>query len=183
MTQKIRCAGFGGQGIVLMGRLIAHSGMEEGRHTTFFPQYGAAMRGGTANCSVIVSDGEIASPMVETPDAVLIMNGPSLDKFEPTVKSGGWIFYNTSLISREVERDDVNVVKVPANEIAEDAGTGKAANMVMLGAFAAKLGTVGVETLSKALDKQLHGKSDEIMNVNREALKRGADLVKEPAST
>ena len=182
MIQKIRCAGFGGQGIVLMGRLIAHSGMEEGKHTTFFPQYGAAMRGGTANCSVIVSDGEIASPMVEEPDVVLIMNGPSLDKFEATVKPGGWIFYNTSLIGRDVERDDVNVVKVPANEIAEDVGTGKAANMVMLGAFSAKLGTVELETLSKALDKQLYGKSDKVMSLNREALKRGAELVKEPAS-
>jgi len=183
MTQKIRCAGFGGQGIVLMGRLIAHSGMEEGKHTTMFPQYGAAMRGGTANCSVIVSDVDIASPTVEEPDVVLIMNGPSLDKFEPSVKPGGWIFYNTSLIERDVQRDDVNVVKVPANEVAEDAGTGKAANMVMLGAFAEKLGTVKVDTLSAALGKLLHGKSDKIMSVNREALKRGSELVKEPAST
>ncbi len=178
MTQKIRCAGFGGQGIVLMGRLIAHSGMKEDKHTTFFPQYGAAMRGGTANCSVIVSDGEIASPVVEEPDVVLIMNGPSLDKFEPEVKPGGWIFYNTSLINREVKRDDVNVVKVPANEIAEEVGSMRSSNMVMLGAFASKLGTVKLETLSTALDKQLHGKSDKVMELNRKALQRGADLVK-----
>ena len=118
MTQKIRCAGFGGQGIVLMGKLLAQAAMMEGRHTTFFPQYGAAMRGGTANCSVIVSDDAIASPMVGEPDVVLIMNGPSLDKFESTVKPGGWIFVNTSLVSREVARTDVNVFKVPANNIA-----------------------------------------------------------------
>jgi len=177
MTQKIRCAGFGGQGIVMMGRLIAYSAMLEDKHTTFFPQYGAAMRGGTANCSVIVADGEIAAPTVEEPDVVLIMNGPSLDKFEDTVKPGGWIFYNTSLIDREVKRDDVNVFKVAANEIADEVGSAKAANMVMLGAFVQKLGTIGLDTLStKSLDAQMHGKSEQVMELNRKALKRGASL-------
>lgn len=176
MIQKIRCAGFGGQGIVLMGKLIAQAAMGEGRHTTFFPQYGAAMRGGTANCSVIVSDQEIASPMVEAPDVALIMNGPSLDKFEPTVKPGGWILYNTSLIGRKVTRTDVNVVEVPANNIAEEVGSAKTANMVMLGAFVKKIGTVKLESLLAALDVQLEGKNEKIMNLNREAMKRGAQL-------
>jgi 2-oxoglutarate ferredoxin oxidoreductase subunit gamma len=176
MTQKIRCAGFGGQGIVLMGRILAQGGMMDDKHTTFFPQYGAAMRGGTANCSVIVSDDPIASPIVEEPDVVLIMNRPSLDKFEPTVKPGGWIFYNTSLIDRKVERDDVNVLEVRANDIAEDVGTSKAANMVMLGAFTKKLATISFETLLAALDAQLHGKSDKVMEMNREAMRRGAAL-------
>ena len=176
MMQKIRCAGFGGQGIVLMGRILAQGGMMEEKHTTFFPQYGAAMRGGTANCSVIVSDDPIASPIVEEPDVVLIMNRPSLDKFEPTVRPGGWIFYNTSLIDRKVERDDVNVFEVRANDIAEDVGTSRAANMVMLGAFTKKLGTLEFDTLLRALDEQLHGKSDEVMDMNREAMRRGAAL-------
>jgi len=176
MTQRIRCAGFGGQGIVLTGKLLAQAGMMEDKHSTFFPQYGAAMRGGTANCSVIVSDEPIASPMVEAPDVVLIMNGPSLDKFEPTLKPGGWVFYNTSLIDREVERDDVNVFKVPANDIAEEVGSARSANMVMLGAFAQKLGTVGLETLIKSLDVMLKGKGDKIMELNREAMRRGAKL-------
>ncbi len=176
MNNKIRCAGFGGQGIVLMGKLLAQAGMMEDKHTTFFPQYGAAMRGGTANCNVIVSDDDVASPMVETPDVILIMNGPSLDKFEPVVKSGGWIFYNTSLIDREVERDDVQVVKVPANEIADEVGSTRSANMVMLGAVAEKLGVVKVDTLIKALDVTLHGKGEKLMNLNREAMKRGAAL-------
>jgi 2-oxoglutarate ferredoxin oxidoreductase subunit gamma len=177
MTQKIRCAGFGGQGIVLMGRLIAYSAMVEGRHTTFFPQYGAAMRGGTANCSVIVSDDEIAAPTVDEPDVVLIMNGPSLDKFENSVKPGGWIFYNSSLIERAIKRDDVNVVRVPANELAEEVGSAKAANMIMLGAFSAKLGTIGLETLkTKSLSAQMHGKSEDVMSINRKALDRGAAL-------
>jgi len=177
MTQKIRCAGFGGQGIVLMGRLISYSAMVEDKHTTFFPQYGAAMRGGTANCSVIVADGEIAAPTVEDPDVVLIMNGPSLDKFEPMVKPGGWIFYNSSLIEREVKRDDVNVFKVPANEIAEEVGSARAANMVMLGAFAGKLGTIDVETVkTKSLSAQMHGKGEEVLELNRKALDRGAAL-------
>jgi len=176
MTQRIRCAGFGGQGIVLSGKLLAQAGMMEDKHSTFFPQYGAAMRGGTANCSVIVSDDPIASPMVEAPDVVLIMNGPSLDKFEPTVRPGGWVFYNTSLIDREVGRDDVNVFKVPANDIAEEVGSARSANMVMLGAFAQKLGTVGVETLIESLDVMLVGKGDKIMDMNREAMRRGAKL-------
>lgn len=177
MSNKIRCAGFGGQGIVLMGKLLAQAGMMEDKHSTFFPQYGAAMRGGTANCNVIVSDDDIASPMVETPDIILIMNGPSLDKFEPVVKPGGWIFYNTSLIDREVERDDVQVVKVPANDIAEEVGSARSANMVMLGAFAQKVGAVKVDTLLAALDVTLQGKGDKIMGLNREAMKRGAALV------
>ncbi len=176
MMQKIRCAGFGGQGIVLMGKILAQGGMLEDKHTTFFPQYGAAMRGGTANCSVIVSDDPIASPIVEEPDVVLIMNRPSLDKFEPTVKPGGWILYNASLIDRKVERDDVNVLEVQANDIAEDVGTSRAANMVMLGAFSKKLGTIGFETLLGALDAQLHGKSAAVMEMNREAMRRGAAL-------
>ena len=178
MTQQIRCAGFGGQGIVLMGRLIAYSAMVEDKHTTFFPQYGAAMRGGTANCSVIVADREIAAPTVDTPDVVLIMNGPSLDKFEETVKPGGWIFYNSSLIEREVKRDDVNVVKVPANDLAEEIGSARSANMIMLGAFARKLGTISVDTVkAKSLPAQMHGKSESVMELNRKALDRGAALV------
>ena len=176
MTQKIRCAGFGGQGIVLMGRILAQGGMTEQKHTTFFPQYGAAMRGGTANCSVIISDEPIASPIVEKPDVALIMNRPSLDKFEPTVKPGGWVFYNTSLIDRKVERDDVNAFEVEANDIAEEVGSSRAANMVMLGAFTKKLGTISFETLLKALDAQLHGKSGSVMDTNREAMRRGAAL-------
>ncbi len=104
------------------------------------------------------------------------MNGPSLDKFEPVVKPGGWIFYNTSLIDREVERDDVQVVKVPANEIAEEVGSTRSANMVMLGAVAQKVGVVKVDTLIEALDVTLHGKGEKLMNLNREALKRGAAL-------
>jgi 2-oxoglutarate ferredoxin oxidoreductase subunit gamma len=176
MISKIRCAGFGGQGIVLMGKLLAQAGMMEDKHTTFFPQYGAAMRGGTANCSVVVSDDAIASPMAQEPDVVLIMNGPSLDKFEPAVRPGGWIFYNTSLIDREVERDDVEIFKVAANDVADEVGSTRSANMVMLGAFAAKLGTVSVEALLDSLDVMLEGKGDKIMNLNREAMKRGAAL-------
>ncbi|MCK4512769.1 2-oxoacid:acceptor oxidoreductase family protein [bacterium] len=176
MISKIRCAGFGGQGVVLMGKLLAQAGMMEDKHTTFFPQYGAAMRGGTANCSVVVSDDAIASPMAQEPDVVLIMNGPSLDKFESTVRPGGWIFYNTSLIDREVERDDVEIFKVAANDVADEVGSTRSANMVMLGAFAAKLGTVSVEALLDSLDVMLEGKGDKIMNLNREAMKRGAAL-------
>jgi len=161
-----------------MGRLISYSAMVEDKHTTFFPQYGAAMRGGTASCSVIVADGEIAAPTVDEPDVVLIMNGPSLDKFEDTVRPGGWIFYNTSLIEREVKRDDVNVVKVPANDLAKEVGSARSANMIMLGAFAGKLGTIELDTIkTKSLGAQMHGKSKQVMELNCKALDRGAALV------
>jgi 2-oxoglutarate ferredoxin oxidoreductase subunit gamma len=177
MTAKVIMAGFGGQGVVLMGTLLAYSAMIEGKHTTFFPSYGAEMRGGTANCSVIVSDDEISSPVVTQPDCVVAMNIASLDKFESRVKPGGVIFLNSSLIDRKVGRGDVEEVRIPANEMAEDLGSSKAANMVMLGGVLKKTGAVEVESAVKSLSSVLSERAMALLDINKKALRKGFDAV------
>lgn len=177
MTTKTIMAGFGGQGVVLMGTLLTYTAMIEGKHTTFFPSYGAEMRGGTANCSVIVSDREIASPIVNQPDCVVAMNIASLNKFESRVKPGGIIFVNSSLIDKKVDRDDVTEIRVAANEIAEDLGNARAANMVMLGGVAKKTGVVNLESLGGCLEKVLSERGMPLLDLNKKALKRGFEEV------
>jgi 2-oxoglutarate ferredoxin oxidoreductase subunit gamma len=177
MTTRTIMAGFGGQGVVLMGTLLSYTAMVEGKHTTFFPSYGAEMRGGTANCSVVVSDREIASPIVNQPDCVVAMNIASLNKFESRVRPGGIIFVNSSLIGRKVERDDVEEVRVPASEIAETLGSAKAANMVMLGGIVKKTGVVSLESLSAGLEKVLSERAMALLDINRRALKKGYEAV------
>jgi 2-oxoglutarate ferredoxin oxidoreductase subunit gamma len=177
MTTKTIMAGFGGQGVVLMGTLLTYTAMIEGKHTTFFPSYGAEMRGGTANCSVVVSDKPIASPIVNQPDCVVAMNIASLNKFESRVRPGGIVFVNSSLIDRKVERDDVTEIRVPANEIAEGLGNAKAANMVMLGGIAKKTGVVDLESLSGCLEKVLSKRAMPLLDLNKQALKKGFEEV------
>jgi 2-oxoglutarate ferredoxin oxidoreductase subunit gamma len=177
MTAKVIMAGFGGQGVVLMGTLLAYSAMIEGKHTTFFPSYGAEMRGGTANCSVVVSDDEIASPVVNQPDCIVAMNIASLDKFESRVKSGGMIFVNSSLIDKKVGRDDVEEVRIPANDIAEDLGSSRAANMVMLGGVLKKTGAVKVDSAIKSLSNVLSERAMAFLEVDKKALRKGFDTV------
>jgi 2-oxoglutarate ferredoxin oxidoreductase subunit gamma len=177
MTTKTIMAGFGGQGVVLMGTLLTYTAMVEGKHTTFFPSYGAEMRGGTANCSVIVSDREIASPIVNQPDCIVAMNIASLNKFESRVKPGGVIFVNSSLIDKRVERDDVTEVRVPANEIAESLGNAKAANMVMLGGIVKKTGVVGLESVIGCLESVLSERAMALLDLNKQALKKGFEEV------
>jgi 2-oxoglutarate ferredoxin oxidoreductase subunit gamma len=177
MTTKVIMAGFGGQGVVLMGTLLAYSAMIDGKHTTFFPSYGAEMRGGTANCSVVVSDDEISSPVVTEPDCVVAMNIASLDKFESRVKSGGIIFVNSSLIKREVGRDDIEEIRIPANEMAEDLGSAKAANMVMLGGVLKKTGAVKVDTAVKGLGNVLSERAMALIDIDTKALRKGFEAV------
>ena len=177
MTTRTIMAGFGGQGVVLMGTLLTYTAMVEGKHTTFFPSYGAEMRGGTANCSVVVSDREIASPIVNQPDCIVAMNIASLNKFESRVKPGGVIFVNSSLIDRKVARDDVTEIRVPANEIAESLGNAKAANMVMLGGVVKKTGVVGLESVSGCLEKVLSERAMALLDLNKQALKKGYEEV------
>jgi 2-oxoglutarate ferredoxin oxidoreductase subunit gamma len=177
MTAKVIMAGFGGQGVVLMGTLLSYSAMIEGKHTTFFPSYGAEMRGGTANCSVVVSDDEISSPVVTEPDCVVAMNIASLDKFERRVKPGGMVFINSSLVKRGVERDDVEEIRIPANKIAEDLGSSRAANMVMLGGVLKKTGAVKVESTIKSLSSVLSERAMALLEVNKKALRKGFDSV------
>ena len=177
MLDEIIIAGFGGQGILLMGRLIAYAGMLEGKHVAWMPSYGPEMRGGTANCTVIVSSEEVASPVVPNPITLIAMNQPSLDKFEPMVEKGGIIIVNQSLISRNINRDDVQVVKVPANDIANELGNLRVANMVALGSYVAKSKSVKMETVFKSLEKTLGKKSEKIIELNKTALQSGEKIV------
>lgn len=177
MKQEIVMAGFGGQGVMSMGMLLAYAGMVEGKEVSWMPSYGPEMRGGTANCTVIVSDKRIASPVIPNPDTSIVMNLPSLDKFEPLIKSGGLLIINSSLIEKESNRTDIEIIKVPCNEIANELGNSKVANMVALGAYVQKTGILPLEAIKKALKKVFAGK-EKLIPLNETALQRGADLVR-----
>ena len=177
MTTKVIMAGFGGQGVVLIGTLLAYAGMKEGKHATFFPSYGAEMRGGTANCSVVVSDTEIASPVVARPDCVVAMNVASLEKFEPSVRSGGSIFVNSSLVEKRVTRKDITEVRIPANELADALGSSRAANMVMLGGLIKKTGAISLQSAVDSLSGVLSERAMALLDVNKRALAKGYEEV------
>jgi len=179
MLERIIISGFGGQGVMLMGRLLAYAGMLEGKKVAWMPSYGPEMRGGTANCTVLISTEEIGSPIVSHPKILIAMNQPSLDKFESNVSENGLIILNDSLIKREVKRNDVNVIKIPADDIADKLGNSRAANMVVLGAYVKQSGIVKIDTIFKALEKALAGRNKKILELNKKALKQGAELVKE----
>lgn len=173
MYQGVIMSGFGGQGIISAGILLAYAGMVDGKHVTFFPAYGAEMRGGTANCSVVVSSEEVASPVVSTPDSLMVMNEPSLLRFEPALRPQGLLLINKSLVSSHPKRNDVNAVSIDANKIAEEIGTVKCANMVMLGALINRTQAVSVESMIKTLPKVFPRAKKEMIDINVEALKRG----------
>jgi len=177
MTKEIIIAGFGGQGVVSSGIMFAHAGLIEGKNVTFFPSYGAEMRGGTANCSVVVSTEPIASPVVTNPDIVVIMNEPSLAKFEPIVKPGGMLFYNKTLIKSQPKRTDITVVPIEANAIAEGLGQGRIANMIMLGGVAKKSGLLKLDSLFKAQRKSFGKAKEEQLKLNDQALEKGFNLL------
>jgi 2-oxoglutarate ferredoxin oxidoreductase subunit gamma len=171
-------AGFGGQGVMLMGQLLAYSGMYEGKNTTYVPSYGPEMRGGTANCSVVVSDELIGSPVISEPSIVVAMNRPSMEKFEGMIKPGGTLFYNSSLIDVEPKRTDIKVVAIAANEIATEIGNSRVANMVVIGAILKSTGIVDIETVMKVLqEKVLTGKKKDLVGINRTAIEKGMTLV------
>lgn len=174
MYQGIIMAGFGGQGIISGGIMLAYTGMMDGLNVTFFPAYGAEMRGGTANCSIVISSDPVASPVVGAPDSIMVLNEPSLAKFESMVRPGGTIFLNTSLVASRPKRSDIKVVEIAANEIAEELGNTKCANMVMLGAFAKKTGAVKVETLKNNIKKVYPKLKDAAIDMNKKAIERGA---------
>ncbi|OPX18557.1 2-oxoacid:ferredoxin oxidoreductase subunit gamma [candidate division WOR-3 bacterium 4484_100] len=173
MTKEVIVAGFGGQGIVSSGIILAYAGMFEDRHVTFFPSYGAEMRGGTANCSVVISSSPVASPIVAEPDVLIIMNEPSLLRFEPRLKPNGLLLYNKTLIKSEPKRSDITIIPVPANAIAEELGQGRIANMVMLGVLAKKTGILQLATLKKAQRIRYKKASEEQLSLNDQALERG----------
>ncbi len=176
METKLIIAGHGGQGIILMGTLLAHAGMEEGKQVTFFPSYGPAMRGGTANCSVVISSEEIASPVVTQPDILVAMNEPSLAKFEPQVAPQGKLFINQSLASCDPQRSDLEVVKVQVTELASQLGNLRVANMVMLGVLVGKTGIVALPTVVQSLKSVLPRRRWELLELNEKALQKGKEL-------
>ncbi|MBM7622785.1 2-oxoacid:acceptor oxidoreductase family protein [Sporohalobacter salinus] len=176
-TEEMILAGFGGQGVMLMGKLLCHAGMKENKEVSWMPSYGPEMRGGTANCTVIISEEMIASPVVSEPSTVIVMNRPSLDKFEPQIKEGGNLFVNTSLIDKEPERDDINIIEVPANEIADELGNNKIANMAMLGAVIEELGLVDLTSIVNALEDKLSKRNRDLLPLNKKALDKGKELV------
>jgi 2-oxoglutarate ferredoxin oxidoreductase subunit gamma len=176
MTHEIVMSGFGGQGVMLMGQLMTYAGMLENKQVSWIPSYGPEMRGGTANCSVIISDEPVGAPIVSEPTTVVAMNLPSLDKFEPTLQAGGNLIINSSLIERGAKRSDVNVYLVPSNDIANELGNTKVANMVVLGAIIAATKAVSQESVLKAFAK-MFAKKPELLAINEQAIKRGAALV------
>jgi 2-oxoglutarate ferredoxin oxidoreductase subunit gamma len=167
-------AGFGGQGIILAGKILCLAAMEEGKHVSHIPSYGAEMRGGTANCSVVVSDDEIASPLVPRPSVCIVMNKPSLLKFQSIVRPGGLLIWNESLIDIAPDRSDIEVLAVHANEIAESAGSYRSANMVMLGALLKRRpGLTSMKAVLAVLNDAVSARHRELNETNRKALAGG----------
>lgn len=171
-------AGFGGQGVMSMGKILAEAGLKEGKNVSWLPSYGPEMRGGTANCSVIVSDEPVGAPTVTEATAVVAMNKPSLDKFEKDVIPGGLLLINSSLIDKKATRTDIKVYYIPANDIADELGTNKIANMVMLGAYLKASNAAKEDTIMEYIAEVFGGKKANVIPLNKEALKRGADYIK-----
>lgn len=170
-------AGFGGQGVLFAGQLLAYAGLAEGLQVTWIPSYGPEMRGGTANCSVILSEEEIGAPIVQRPTAAVVMNIPSMDKYEPLVKPGGLLVVNSSLIPRQSERTDLRALYVPASDIATELGNPRMANIVILGTFVKATGLVQLETVAEQLAEHLSERQRKWLAPNQTALQRGAALV------
>jgi len=178
LNEKVICAGFGGQGVMLMGQLISYAGMIEGKEVSWLPSYGPEMRGGTANCSVMVSDRPIGSPVItDNATTAIVMNLPSLDKFEADIIKGGNLLINSSLIEKKAKRDDVVAYYVPANEIANEIGNAKTANMVMLGAYLALTHSVSEDAIMGALEKTLGKTKAHLIEINKVALERGMQAI------
>ena len=174
MQTEIILSGFGGQGIMFAGQLLAYAAMDSGLEVTWMPSYGPEMRGGTANCTVIFAEEEIGSPTVLNPKAALVFNLPSMIKYEPLVVSGGVLIINSSLMDRETTRNEIKSLRIPANEIAESISSTRLANMVMLGALIAKLPVIPIEGLEKALDDHIPDRHRHLLDSNFQALREGS---------
>lgn len=173
MTTQILIAGFGGQGVLFAGKFLAYKGLLENRQLSWLPSYGPEMRGGTANCSVILSDTPVGSPIVSNPDILVVMNLPSLDKYENSVAPGGKIFVDSTLIGRKVARDDVETYYIPATEMAKNADIPTLANMIMVGKVIKESGVVSYENLGDALKKVVSAKHANLFDVNFKAIEMG----------
>jgi 2-oxoglutarate ferredoxin oxidoreductase subunit gamma len=178
MLEEIIISGFGGQGTLFAGQVLAYAAMDAGFHVTWIPSYGPEMRGGKARCTVIISDQEIGSPLVRRPSAAIVMNIPSFEAFEPLVKPGGVLVVNQSLVPNRSQRDDLRVFYVPATEQATEMGNARVANMICLGALTKALDILPLEALEQALDNHLAERHRQWLPLNKEALRRGAEFAR-----
>ena len=175
-TKQILISGFGGQGALFAGKFLAYAGLLQGLEVSWLPSYGPEMRGGTASCSVILSDSPIGSPIITHPDVLIAMNLPSMDKFEPAVNAGGTVIYDSSLISRGPARDDVKYCAVPATKMATDAGVKTLANMLLLGKLLHEVELADDEMVNKVLEKVVSAKRANLLDLNKQAIKLGFDF-------
>lgn len=175
-TTQILFAGFGGQGILFSGKFLAYEGLLEERQVSWLPSYGPEMRGGTANCSVILSDDPIGSPIVSHPDVLIAMNLPSYDKYEDAVNDGGMVFIDSSLINREEKRSDIKTFRVPATQMASENGLEGLANMIMVGKVIKETGVIPYENVERALKKVVSARHQDLAEANLKALALGYEL-------
>jgi 2-oxoglutarate ferredoxin oxidoreductase subunit gamma len=179
MHEEVIISGFGGQGALFAGQLLTYTGMDEGWHVTWIPSYGPEMRGGTAHCIVILSDDDIGSPIIRQPTMCIIMNPPSMDKYEPLVKPGGLLVANSTLVRSRSQRDDIEAIYVPANELAASLGNVKMANVVLLGAMLGRREILPIESIKRTLDQHIPERRKHIIEPNKRALDRGVQFVRE----
>ncbi|MDZ4121793.1 MAG: 2-oxoacid:acceptor oxidoreductase family protein [Candidatus Cloacimonadaceae bacterium] len=176
MKTEIICAGFGGQGVLTIGKFIAQAGMKEGKNVSWLPSYGPEMRGGTANVSTVVSDRPIASPIVSYPDVLVALNQPSLDKFGPAVRPNGLIIMDTGMCPHGIKRDDVEMIAAPLSKIAVEIGSMRVLNMLAIGVIIGKTGLIRYETIEDDLNSFLKAKNPDLLEQNLAAIKRGIEL-------
>ena len=174
---QILIAGFGGQGVLFAGKVLAYKGLEEEKQISWLPSYGPEMRGGTANCSVIISDTPVGSPIVSEPDILIVMNLPSLDKYENAVQYGGSVFVDSTLIERRVERTDINAYYIPATKMARDLGIPTLANMIMTGKVIRETGVIEMDGLRDALAKTVSAKHQDLIDANLKAIEAGYNYI------
>lgn len=173
MISEIIIAGFGGQGILFAGKILAYAGMIADKEVSWLPSYGPEMRGGTANCNIIVSDNPVSSPVSANPDVVVAMNLPSLEKFEGSIKAGGKVFIDSTLIDKKLDRSDVDAYYIPATKIANDNGYAKLANMVILGKLIKETNVLPLDIVFKALEKNVPPHKAELLDINKDAIMKG----------
>lgn len=177
MHHEIIISGFGGQGALFAGQLLAYGALAEGRQVTWIPSYGPEMRGGTANCTVIISDEEIGSPLVRRPSAAIVLNPPSFERYEPLVKPGGALLVNASLVSAPAQRTDIRRFDIKANEVASELGGTQMANVILVGALIGATGVLKMETLDRVLEERVSARHRDKITANKQALRSGAALV------
>src|SRR5512143_145443 len=178
MQKEIIIAGFGGQGVLFGGQVVAYAAMDAGKEVTWIPSYGPEMRGGTANCTVVIADEEIGSPMVEHPPLAIALNLPSFDKYENELQAGGTLIVNKSMVDRPAKRSDIHVVLVPCNEIAEEIGDKKMLNMIAIGALLTALPELTFDDVKRSLELHIPARHRDLLEKNLVALKRGWDAAK-----